>query len=237
MLSKTKTSFNMCLHLFTHSSHTGKQTRIATLCKSIGHQARCPKPFTPRCKEDPDVAPRNQWTCLTTQQHGGYPIRALSSPCFLFFRPLLLTSSWMRVYGGEIICSSSPTWVYMSRKISASPGNTKGGAGWRSCRSWFWEVVQACHTAMFPSVRNASFMSSPGRFDLFVKSRSSRSAGEYQPGPLVSSWLFKSRHCRARSPHMLWTSYCGGPWIWGTFSGQEKCLFLVPWRISRLMSI
>ena len=77
----------MCLHLFTRSSHTGKQTRIATLCKSIGHQARCPKPFTPRCKEDPDVAPRNQWKCITTQQHGGYPIRALSSPCFLFFRP------------------------------------------------------------------------------------------------------------------------------------------------------
>ena len=83
-------------------------------------------------------------------------------------------------YGGEMICSSSPTWVHMGRKISCSPGNTKGGAGWRTCRSWFWVVVQACHTAMFPSVHNASFMSSPGRFDLFVKSRSSRSAGEYQ---------------------------------------------------------
>ena len=93
--------------------------------------------FTLRCKEDPGVAPRNQCTCLTTQQHGSYPIRALSSPCFLFFRPLLLASSWMRVYGGEMICSSSPTWGYMSRNISASPGNTKGGAGWRSCRSWF----------------------------------------------------------------------------------------------------
>ena len=125
----------MCLHLFTRSSHTGKQTRIATLCKSIGHQARCPKPFTPRCKEDPDVAPRNQWTCLTTQQHGGHPIRALSSPCFLFFRPLLLTSSWMRVYGGEIICSSSPTWVYMARKISCSPGNNFQG---RICCWFVW---------------------------------------------------------------------------------------------------
>ena len=107
------------------------------------------------------------------------------------------------VYGGEIICSSSRTWVYMSRKISASPGNTKGGAGWRNCQSWFCVVDQSCHAAVFPSVRNASFMSSPGRFDLFVKSRSSRSEGEYQPGPLVSSWLFKSRHCGSRSPHML----------------------------------
>ena len=25
-------------------------------------------------------------------------------------------------------------------------------------------------------------------------------------------------------------AYCGGSWIWGTFSGQKKCLFLVPWR-------
>ena len=75
----------------------------------------------------------------------------------------------MRVYGGEIICSSSRTWVYMSRKISSSPGNTKGGAGWRNCQSWFCVVDQACHAAVFPSVRNASFMSSPGRFDLFVK--------------------------------------------------------------------
>ena len=203
----SETSFKMCLHLFMCYSHTGKQTRIATHCKAIGHQAKCPMTCPLRCREDRGAAPRNQCTCLTTQQHGSYFIRALSSPCFLFFRPLLLTSSWMRVYGGEMICSSSPTWVYMSRNIFASPGNTKGGAGWRSCRSWFWVVVQACHTALFPLVRNASFMSSPGRFDLFVNSRSSRSAGVYQPGPLVSSWLFNSRHCGSRSPHMLWTSY------------------------------
>ena len=137
------------------SSHPGKQTRIATLCKSIGHQAKCPKTLHTVKKKDRDVAPRNQWTCFfcwrllglipggtpfsqlnkgvrdvmsattkrdvehqvctktckrpqvptkskqrnqwtcpATQQHGGYPIRALSSPCFLFFRPLLLTSSY-----------------------------------------------------------------------------------------------------------------------------------------------
>ena len=39
-------------------------------------------------------------------------------------------------------------------------------------------------------------MSSPGRFNLLVKSRSSRSAGEYQPGPEVSSWLFSMRHLK-----------------------------------------
>ena len=92
----------------------------------------------------------------------------------------------MRVYGGEITCSSSLTWAYMARKNSCSPGNTNGGAGWRNCRSWYCVVDQDCHAAVFPSVRNASFTSSPGRFDLLVKSRSSRSAGEYQPGPLVS---------------------------------------------------
>ena len=80
----SETSFKMCLHLFMCYSHTGKQTRIATHCKSIGRQAQCPRLFTLRCREDPCVAPRNQCTCLTTQQHGSYSIRALSSPCFLF---------------------------------------------------------------------------------------------------------------------------------------------------------
>ena len=39
----------------------------------------------------------------------------------------------------------------------------------------------------FHQYSNASFVSSPGRLDLFVKSRSLSSAGEYQPGPFVSS--------------------------------------------------
>ena len=193
------TSFNMCLHLSTRSDHTGKQRRIATLCKSIGHQARCPKPFTLRCKEDPDVAPRNQWTCLTTQQHGGYRIRALSSPCFLFFRLLLHTSSWMRVFEGKTFVLPLRLGYTWQEKISCSPRNTKG---WRSCRSWFWVVVQVCYTAMFPSVRNASFMSSPDQFDLFVKSRSSRSAGEYQ-----ALWSQAGSSRVVIAPHMLWTSY------------------------------
>ena len=127
----SETSFNMCLHLFTRSSHTGKQTRIATLCKSIGHQARCPKPFTPRCKEDPHVP---YHTAAWRLPHQGIVITLL--PLFSPPPPYIILDA-MRVYGGEIICSSSPTWVYMARKISCSPGNTKGGAGWRSCRSWF----------------------------------------------------------------------------------------------------
>ena len=106
---------NVPAPLFMCYSHTGKQTRIATHCKSIGHQAKCPKTFHPQVERRLRCGTTQ---CLTTQQHGSYPIRALSSPCFLFFRPLLLTS-WMRVYGGEMICSSSPTWVYMSRNISA----------------------------------------------------------------------------------------------------------------------
>ena len=54
-----------------------------------------------------------------------------------------------RVNGGKIIGSSSWTWEHMSRKISCSPGNTKGGAGWRNCQSWFCvvPVLQACHAA------------------------------------------------------------------------------------------
>ena len=32
-------------------------------------------------------------------------------------------------------------------------------------------------------------------------------------------------------------TYCGGPWISGTFTGQKECLFLVPWKVSRMMSI
>ena len=62
-----------------------------------------------------------------TCTQGDYPIRALSSPCFLFFRPLIDASSGVRVYGGEITCSSSPIWAYMARKISCSPGNTMVG--------------------------------------------------------------------------------------------------------------
>ena len=103
-----------------------------------------------------------------------------------------------------MICSSSRTWVYMSRKISCSPGNTKGGAGWRNSQSWFCVVLQACHAAGSPSVRSASFMSSPGLFDLFVKSRSSRSVSEYQPGPFGLKLTLQESPLRVEvTPHAL----------------------------------
>ena len=103
-----------------------------------------------------------------------------------------------------MICSSSRTWVYMSRKISCSPGNTKGGAGWRNSQSWFCVVLQACHAAASPSVRSASFMSSPGLFDLFVKSRSSRSVSEYQPRPFGLKLTLQESALRLEvAPHAL----------------------------------
>ena len=65
-------------------------------------------------------------------------------------------------------CSSSRTWAYMSINIPCSPGNSKGGAGWRNCHSWFCAVLQARHAIGSPSVRSSSFIS-------LVKSRSSLS--------------------------------------------------------------
>ena len=108
-------------------------------------------------------------------------------------------------------CSSSRTWAYMSVNIPCSPGNSKGGAGWRSCHSWFCEVLQIRHAIGSPSVRNSSFISSPGRLDLSVKSRSSLlRAGTNQA--LWSRCRCNSRHCGWILPHMLGTSYffvCG----------------------------
>ena len=97
--------------------------------------------------------------------------------------------------------------AYMARISSFSPGNTNGGPGLHDCQIRSCATFEACHAIVLSSVRKASFMSSPGRLDLFVKSLSSRSAGEYQPGPLATSWLCKSRHCGSRSPHMVLTSY------------------------------
>ena len=98
-----------------------------------------------------------------------YPARALSSPCFLFFRPLIDASSGVRVYGGEMPCSSSPIWAHVARVSSFSPGNTNGGPGLHDCQMRSWATFQACNAIVFPSVRKASFVSSPGRLDLFVK--------------------------------------------------------------------
>ena len=63
-------------------------------------------------------------------------------------------------------CSSSRTWAYMSMNIPGSPGNSKGGAGWRNCQSWFCAVRQACHAIGSPSVRSSSFISSPADLEL-----------------------------------------------------------------------
>ena len=136
-----------------------------------------------------------------------YPTRALSSPCFLFFRPLIAASSGVRVYGGDMICSSLPIWSCIARISSFSPGNTNGGPGLHDCQMRSCATFQACQAIVSSSVRKASFKSSPGRLDLFVKSLSLRSAGEYQPGPLATNWLCNSRHCGSRSPHMVLTSY------------------------------
>ena len=136
-----------------------------------------------------------------------YPTRASSSPCFLFFRPLIAASSGVRVYGGDMICSSLPIWSYIARISSFSPGNTNGGPGLHDCQMRSCATFQACQATVSSSVRKASFKSSPGRLDLFVKSLSLRSAGEYQPGPLATNWLCNSRHCGSRSPHMVLTSY------------------------------
>ena len=46
----------------------------------------------------------------------GCPTRALSSPCFLFFRPLINASSGVRVYGRDLTFSS-PIWSYMARML------------------------------------------------------------------------------------------------------------------------
>ena len=136
-----------------------------------------------------------------------YPTRALSSPCFLFFRPLIDASSGVRVYGGEMTCSSSPIWAYMARKIFCSPGNTNGGAGWHNCQIRFWAAYQACHAVVFPSVRNASFVSSPGRLDLFVKSRSLSSAGWVPARSPRLELTLQEPPLWVKIPHMLLTSY------------------------------
>ena len=103
-------------------------------------------------------------------------------------------------------CSSLPIWSYIARTSSFSPGNTKGGPGLQHCHIRSCATCQACQARVSSSVRKASFKSSPGRLDLFVKSLSLSSAGEYQPGPLATSWLCKRRHCGSRSPHMVRTS-------------------------------
>ena len=118
-----------------------------------------------------------------------HPTRASSSPCFLFFRPLIAASSGVRAYGGDMICSSLPIWSYIARISSFSPGNTNGGPGLHDCQMRSCATFQACQATVSSSVRKASFKSSPGRLDLFVNGLALRLAGEYQPGPLATDWL------------------------------------------------
>ena len=108
-----------------------------------------------------------------------YPIRVLSFTCFLFFHPLIDASSGVRVYGGDMTCSSLPIWSYIARISSFSPGNTKSGPGLQHCHIRSCATCQACQARVSSSVRKASFKSSSCHLDLFVKSLSLSSAGEY----------------------------------------------------------
>ena len=49
-----------------------------------------------------------------------YPIRVLSSTCFLFFHPLTDASSGVRLYGGDITCSSLPIFIHSTDKLLLS---------------------------------------------------------------------------------------------------------------------
>ena len=71
-----------------------------------------------------------------------YAIAAPSSTCFRFFLRHLDTSSWLPINCSDMTCSSSRTWAYMLVSIPCSPGNSMGGAGWRSCHSWSCAVRQ-----------------------------------------------------------------------------------------------
>ena len=136
-----------------------------------------------------------------------YSIRVLSSTCFLFFRPLIDASSGVRVYGGDMICSFLPIWLYIARISFFSPGNTKSRPSLQHFHIRSYATCQACQARVSSSIRKISFKSSSGRLDLFVKNLSLSSAGEYQPGPLATSWLCKRHHCGSRSLYMVRTSY------------------------------
>ena len=115
-----------------------------------------------------------------------YATRASSSPCLLFFRPLIAASSGVRVYGGDMICSSLPIWSYIAWISSFSPGNTNGGPGLHDCQMRSSATLQACQATVSSSVRKASLKSSPGRLDLFVKSLQQVNASQV-PSPLTGS--------------------------------------------------
>ena len=113
-----------------------------------------------------------------------YSIKVLSFTYFLFFRP-----SGVRVYGGDITCSSLPIWSYIAQISSFSPGNTKGEPDLQHSHIRSCATCHACQAGVSSSVRKVSFKSSSARLDLFVKSLSLSSAEECQPGPLATSWL------------------------------------------------
>ena len=81
--------------------------------------------------------------------------------CFRFFFLLLETSCWLQSNCSDMTCSSSRTWAHMSVNIPCSPGNSKSGAGWDSCHSWFCAVLQTRHAIGSPSVRSSAFESTP----------------------------------------------------------------------------
>ena len=102
-------------------------------------------------------------------------------------------------------CSSSPTWAYMARKISFSPGNTNVG------------LVDMPNNvpSSIPSLPCYSItVSTQSLFRVItwplglICEKSFLELGRWVPAsPLVSSWLCKSRHCGSRSPLMVLPSY------------------------------
>ena len=113
-----------------------------------------------------------------------YAIAVPSSTCFRFFLRHLDTSCWLPMNCSDMTCSSSRTWAYMLVSIPCPPGNSKGGAGWRSCHhSWFCEVRQVPRSGITVSTK----------FIFHIISRPIRSVGKeplfLQAGTNQAPWF------------------------------------------------
>ena len=92
---------------------------------------------------NPRLSPRLQQEIVKVQcSVNNYAIAVPSSTCFRFFLRHFDTSCWLPTNCNDMTCSSSRTWAYMLASIPCSPGNSTGGAGWRSCHSWSCAVRQ-----------------------------------------------------------------------------------------------
>ena len=86
-------------------------------------------------RHDPDLSSGHHRRALhAAWSHAALTTQPGHCPHPVFFRPLIDASSGVRVYGGEMTCSSSPIWAYMARITSFSPGNTNGGPGLHDCQ-------------------------------------------------------------------------------------------------------